>query len=271
MNGSVVEINLAAVARELPQPVHEVEAVEGAGLRGDRYFVRQGTFSKPSDQEGRHVTLIETEAVEAVAREAGIAITPAATRRNIATRGVALNHLVGREFLVGEVRLRGVRLCEPCGHLETMTAQGVRNALMHRAGLRATIVRGGTIRVGDPIRETLPSHLEEACRTLPFDEIARTLPLPDGTRSTAVFERDGVTLKLYAPRGSDPQQPHTRDEIYLVARGSGEFVSGTMRQRFGPNDFLFAPAGVSHRFEHFSDDFFVWVIFFGAEKDIPSR
>jgi mannose-6-phosphate isomerase-like protein (cupin superfamily) len=213
----------------------------------------------------------ESEAVEAIARDAGITITAAETRRNIATRGVPLNHLVGREFFVGEVRLRGIRLCEPCGHLETMTTAGVRNALMHRAGLRASIVRGGTIRVGDPVGESLPAHLEDACHAIPFDEIARTLPLPDGKRSTAVFERDGVTVKLYAPRGTDPQQPHTRDEIYLVACGKGEFVSGETRRRFGANDFLFAPAGVAHRFENFSHDLHVWVIFFGAEKEIVTQ
>ena len=270
MSGVVAEINLAEVARALPKPVTEVEALVGAGLKGDRYFVRQGTFSKPDDLPGREVTLIETEAVEAVAHESGIAINAAETRRNIATRGIALNHLVGREFFAGEVRLRGIRLCEPCGHLEKMTQPGVRNALMHRAGLRATIVRGGTIRVGDAIREAIPAQLEDACSRIPFDEIARTLPLPDGKRSTLVFERAGVTLELYAPRGTDPQQPHPRDEIYLVARGSGELVSGNERRRFGPNDFLFAPAGVPHRFETFTDDFHVWVIFFGAEKEIAA-
>ena len=73
-------------------------------------------------------------------------------RRNLATRGVALNHLVEQEFIVGEVVLRGIRLCEPCGHLESLTVKGVKDGLCHRGGLRAQIVHGGHLRAGDTIR-----------------------------------------------------------------------------------------------------------------------
>ena len=101
----------------------------------------------------REVTLIELETIEALEREKSIAIPPGAARRNVVTRGVPLNHLVGREFQVGAVRLRGTRLCEPCAYLEELTQQGVLAGLIHRGGLRAEIVTGGTIRVEDAITD----------------------------------------------------------------------------------------------------------------------
>jgi len=81
-----------------------------------------------------------------------------------------------------------------------------------------------------------------------------------------VFEHGSLQVKLYAPRGNDAQSPHVRDEIYVVARGEGWFVNGGRRHRFGPHDVLFAQAGVVHRFEDFSDDFAVWVFFYGPER-----
>jgi mannose-6-phosphate isomerase-like protein (cupin superfamily) len=97
------------------------------------------------------------------------------------------------------------------------------------------------------------------------EEIARRLPGPKGERSTLVFEHGTLRVKLYAPRGTDPQQPHTQDELYVVVSGSGWFIHGETRERFGPNDVLFAPAGLAHRFEDFTDDLFVWVFFYGPE------
>ena len=91
------------------------------------------------------------------------------------------------------------------------------------------------------------------------------LPGPQGERSVALFEHGSLVVKLYAPRGNDPQTPHSRDEVYVVAQGSGEFVCGGARSSFGPNDLLFAAAGVEHRFENFTDDFAVWVMFYGPE------
>ena len=91
------------------------------------------------------------------------------------------------------------------------------------------------------------------------------LPTPEGKRSVTVFEHGTLEVKLYAPRGSDPQQPHSRDELYVVARGEGWFVNGDRRHRFAPHDVLFAKAGVAHRFEEFSADFLVWVFFYGPE------
>ena len=91
------------------------------------------------------------------------------------------------------------------------------------------------------------------------------LPTPDGRRSVAVLEHGTLQVKLYAPRGTDTQTPHTRDEIYVIARGEGWFVNGDKRHRFAPYDVIFAKAGVVHRFEEFSGDFLVWVFFYGPE------
>ena len=137
--------------------VEEVSAVAGKGLEGDRYFRASGTYSdRPGP--GREITLIESEAIEAMARDNELAIAPGEARRNVVTRGAPLNHLVGREFLEGGVRVRGIRLCEPCSHLEGLTRRGVLAGLIHRGGLRAQILVGGEIRVGDPIAPADPSE-----------------------------------------------------------------------------------------------------------------
>ncbi len=150
--GTLVSIHIAPEATVSPQSVTEARAVAGKGLEGDRYFTGRGTWSTHPGS-GREVTLVESEAIEALERESNIKLAPADPRRNLVTRGVPLNHLVGREFRVGEVRLRGIRLCEPCKHLEGLTKPGTKDALMHRAGLRTEIVREGILRVGDPIEE----------------------------------------------------------------------------------------------------------------------
>ena len=148
--GQVLGINVAPGKGEPMQSLAEAVLVKGKGIEGDRYAEGTGLFSG-NEGPGRQVTLIEAEAVEAVARETGIELTPEQTRRNIVTRDVPLNHLVDREFTVGEVVLRGVRLNEPCAYLGKLTSDDVRRALLHRAGLRADVLRGGTLRVGDRI------------------------------------------------------------------------------------------------------------------------
>ncbi len=147
--GKIVAICLApSGAAELVQ-VDQVAAVPGRGLEGDRYFEGRGSFSKKTDPS-REVTFIEKEALDAVAREAGIQMRLEDSRRNVVTEGVPLNHLVDREFTFGEVTFRGIRLCEPCDHMEKLSGKpGVRDALRHRGGLRAAIVSEGVIRVGD--------------------------------------------------------------------------------------------------------------------------
>jgi len=149
-SGTVAAICIAPTARAPMTSVSEVRAIAGKGLEGDRYSAGTGTYSTHPGS-GRHVTLIELEAVEALHRDYTIALVPTAARRNIVTRGVALNHLVGRRFRVGDVILAGVRLCEPCNHLESLTQRGVRGGLVHRGGLRAEILSDGLIRVGDLI------------------------------------------------------------------------------------------------------------------------
>jgi MOSC domain-containing protein YiiM len=146
----VVAIHVTPDAEGPMKSVEAVRAVPGKGLEGDRYFLKTGTYSK-KDGPDRQVTLIETEAVGAAAHDYELPLESRLTRRNLVTSGVALNHLVGREFMVGEVRLRGVRLCEPCGHMEKLSVPGAREALVHRGGLRAEILTAGVVRVGDPI------------------------------------------------------------------------------------------------------------------------
>ena len=149
--GTVVTIHIAREAAKAVEAVAEVRAVPGKGLEGDRYFHKEGTYSTHPGS-GREVTLIEAEAIDALARDLKIQLAPGASRRNITTRGVSLSHLVGRRFRVGEVVLEGTRLCEPCTHLEGLTQKGVLPGLIHRGGLRTIIVTGGTIRVGDIVR-----------------------------------------------------------------------------------------------------------------------
>ena len=151
--GTVEGIFIAAKAGELPNPVESAHALPGQGIEGDRYFDDEGTFSDNPRRDGRDITLVEAEAVEGLARDTGIQLTPAETRRNVVTRGLALNDLVGRRFTVGEVECVGRRLCDPCSHLEGLTQPGVLKGLVKRGGLRADIARGGTIRAGDEIRE----------------------------------------------------------------------------------------------------------------------
>src|SRR5437867_8391791 len=122
--GSVVSIHIAERPVVRTVEIQEARAVPGRGLEGDRYFKKAGTFSG-KDGPDRELTLIEIEALEALQRDYGVKIAPGDARRGIVTRGVPLNHLVGREFRVGEVLLRGIRLCEPCSHLAGLTQQKV--------------------------------------------------------------------------------------------------------------------------------------------------
>jgi MOSC domain-containing protein YiiM len=158
--GHVVSLHIAPEASAKMETVTEARAVPGRGLDGDRYYKGNGYYSPHPSHGGREVTLIEVESVEALdggVRSAkgdalGIKLTAADTRRNIATAGVPLNHLVGKQFLVGSVLMRGTRLCEPCKHLDDLTQPGVMGGLIHRGGLRAQILTEGVIRVGDVVR-----------------------------------------------------------------------------------------------------------------------
>ena len=148
--GTVVSINIAHAGGEPMESLGEARAVVGRGLEGDRYFEKQGSFSN-NPGTGREVTLIESEAIDALERDYDVSLEYKDARRNIVTRGVALNHLVGKEFRVGDVAMRGVRLNEPCNHLASLTNEKVKPGLVHRGGLRAEILNDGIIRVGDAV------------------------------------------------------------------------------------------------------------------------
>lgn len=159
LSGNVVSIHVASSAGTQMESRQQVQAISGRDLEGDRYFDGKGRWSNDPGLS-RQITLIETEAIEALARDNHIELAPAAARRNLVTRGVPLNHLVGREFQIGSVRLRGTKLCEPCKYLEELTVPGLMAGLSHRGGLRADIVSGGTICVGERITngDTKMSH-----------------------------------------------------------------------------------------------------------------
>jgi hypothetical protein len=145
MNTSSIEyIHITPMSGEPLRPVESVSAIAGHGLDGDRYAGGKGTYSgRPGDHE---LTLIEAEVAESVD------FAPGESRRNITTRGIRLNDLVGKRFRVGGALCEGTRLCEPCAHLERMTERpGLVRQLAGRGGLRAVILESGEIRVGDAV------------------------------------------------------------------------------------------------------------------------
>ncbi len=153
--GTIVAIFIGSTRKQPLLAQEAAHAVPGKGLEGDRYFRWAGTFSK-RHSPSQEVTLIESEAIAALERDYGVILGPGESRRNLVTRGVPLNHLTGREFLVGEVRLRGIKLCEPCSHLERLADKPLVKGLRHRGGLRAQVLTEGTIRVGDRVAEAEP-------------------------------------------------------------------------------------------------------------------
>lgn len=155
MPAKVIGIYIALVRKEEMIAMPEVQAIPGSGLHGDRYARQAGTFTKKKSPTNQ-VTLIEAEAVEAFAQEAGVHFSAGDSRRNIVTRGIRLNDLVGQEFCLGQVRLRGLKLCPPCSHLAALTVREVLPGLKDRGGLRAQILNEGTIHVGDPIYQLSP-------------------------------------------------------------------------------------------------------------------
>jgi hypothetical protein len=143
-SGTVEALAIADAAEAPMALVEQATARAGRGLEGDRYADGEGTFSNPHSR-GHDLTLIEAEVVD----ELGVA--PEVPRRNVVTRGIDLNALVGRRFLVGEVECEGQRLCEPCAHLQRLTEPRLLRALVHRGGLRADVLADGVIRVGDAV------------------------------------------------------------------------------------------------------------------------
>jgi MOSC domain-containing protein YiiM len=148
-SGKVVGIYISAKRGQPTMAVEQIFVIPGMGIVGDRYF-RQLDKGEIHTKSGQEITLIEIETIESLVND-GIQVTPGETRRNIITRGVPLNDLVGFNFMVGNIQLRGVRLCEPCNYLANLTDPRILPALAHRGGLRAAIISEGTIHINDSI------------------------------------------------------------------------------------------------------------------------
>ena len=152
LTGCVTGIMIASSPFTEMEQRATVRAVPGKGLEGDRYFLGVGTFSPTPQKADFEITLIEQENVEAFAADSGLVFTASHARRNIVTRGIRLNELVGQEFYIGDVRIRGIRLCEPCSHLAKNSFPEALKGLVHKGGLRAQILSEGEIRVWDQIK-----------------------------------------------------------------------------------------------------------------------
>lgn len=148
----VIGIFLSERATELPISVKQVLAVANRGLKNDRYLRKIGTYSNANPKgPGRELTLIEQESLDHAKHEYGIMLSGAESRRNLLTKNINLNKLVGRQIIIGTVRVKGIRLCHPCAHLDKLTGKPALQALKNRGGLRANILTDGIISVGDQI------------------------------------------------------------------------------------------------------------------------
>ena len=148
----IIEILISSSPSSTMECRESVRAIPGRGLEGDRYFSGLGTFSPRPHKPDYEVTLIQREHIEAFQAATTLPFTSKHARRNLVSEGVDLNSLVGRDFWTGGVRLRGIRLCEPCNYLAKSSFPEILQGLVHKGGLRAQILSEGVIRVGDPIR-----------------------------------------------------------------------------------------------------------------------
>jgi MOSC domain-containing protein YiiM len=145
VQGHVEAINIRETSESAAVAVQRARLLSGRGLEGDRYYAPTGAGP------GEALTLIAGEALEGLEADTGILLSAADSRRQVLTRGIDLNMLVGHEFTVGAVRCRGVELCEPCAHLQSVTQDGVLSGLVHRGGLRADVLSDGEVAVGDAV------------------------------------------------------------------------------------------------------------------------
>lgn len=150
-SGQLTHIHIGREAGAPMQPLDSATLIAAVGIEGDRYATGRGYYSK-TPRSDRQVTLIEMETLEALARDHGIELLPNETRRNLTTRDVPLNHLVGRRFRVGAVLLVGARLNVPCKYLEQVTGKLVYAPLINRSGLNCEIIEGGIVQIGDALR-----------------------------------------------------------------------------------------------------------------------
>ena len=158
MQGIVEKIFIAHRKGEPTISMDQVNLVPGRGIEGDRYFQSAGN-SDESVKPDRELTLIEIEAIEYMVEVDGLQITPDQTRRNIVTRGIAINDLVGCEFRIGNVQLRGICLCEPCKYLADRTDPRILQSMVHRGGLRVEVLSEGIIHVNDIITTSCKENL----------------------------------------------------------------------------------------------------------------
>ncbi|MGA8266912.1 MAG: ester cyclase [Candidatus Acidiferrales bacterium] len=235
MSGSIVSIHITRKAGSPMESVLAVNAVAGRGLEGDRYFTGDGTFSDKeaasADAPSREATLVESESVDALNLQLGTNFSAGEMRRNIVTRGVALNHLVGRVFQAGGVRLRGIRLCEPCDHVESLTRKGLKSVMLHRCGLRAQIVASGILQQGDAIvipesaeetnKRVIRRYYEDLWNAWNFDEASKILA-PEiifrGSLGTETQGRDAFCEYMRQVRRAFPDFQNSIVE--LVAEGN---------------------------------------------------
>ncbi|MDB5414198.1 MAG: hypothetical protein JWR10_2533 [Rubritepida sp.] len=151
--GTVAHLHVTARAFLPMRSQESVELVAGCGIVGDRYMlgIEQGFYSE-KPEEGRQVTLFESEVLEAIGRDYKMELLPEEHRRNITTTGVPLNWLVGKRFRIGSCLVEATRLSIPCRHIEEILQKQVFDAMVHRSGLNCRILVGGTVRLGDEIR-----------------------------------------------------------------------------------------------------------------------
>jgi MOSC domain-containing protein YiiM len=175
--GALRNIHITREAARAMEAAPEVRLIAGVGIEGDRYATRRGTYSARHNVD-RQATLIEIEALEALARDHDIELAPHEHRRNLTTRDVPLNHLVGQYFRVGECVLYGGRLNVPCQHLDNLVGKKVFRRLIHRSGLNCRIIVGGIVRVGDSISwcdpKTIDASLRRANEAMPLERWPET-------------------------------------------------------------------------------------------------
>jgi steroid delta-isomerase-like uncharacterized protein len=251
--GRVISIHIAVAAGTPMQALDSAHAIARQGIDGDRYFSRTGFWSATPGAV-RDMTLIEDEAVEAMNTKLGTTIAAGDLRRNVVTRGVALNHLVGREFRVGEIQLRGTGLCQPCTYLEGLTRIGVKAAMQHRCGLRAEILSTGTIRIGDAIvalddllernKEIIRRYYQEMWNSWNFAKTEAILA-PDivfrGSLGTETRGREAFCEYMRQVLGAFPDFHNTIEEI--VSENDGVVARLTYRGTHRGEIFGVAPTG----------------------------
>lgn len=197
ISGTVEAIYITSSAGEPMQPLSQAEAIAGRGLAGDRYLKGTGYYSdRPLADGSREVTLIEAEELEGIEKETGLRLDPSESRRNVLTRSVRVNDLIGKRFRMGEVVCEGMRICEPCTYLEKLTGKRVMRPLVHRGGLRARIVSGGAVRVGDGI---LVSSDDTTRHAEPAAGVQKSGTETAGDIDPREAHADGVLRKLKTP------------------------------------------------------------------------